>query len=455
MSAPPAAEAHPGAIRWLLGGQLLMFVGIAAVFPVAPLYVREHGGGAVAAALFIAGPLLANTITQYPAGWLVDHVGRRPILLGSRVAYGLLALVLFADRGPLWVLGLLRTGQGVCSGAYVPALLAAVSDLTPAGRRAERFSQLQAAELVGLLVGPMIGGVAALWRSSAIFLVTGLAVLAGVVVQARIPVTRGRRHRAGAALAPGWWRARGVAVPAIALAAIGAAFAMYDVVWPQYLQTRGAGTVLIGLSISLFAVPMLILATPGGRLSDRSDRRVVLGVCFAGVAATCATYPLLHSVPVIIAVGIVEAVGFVMCEPSLYATLGDCAPAQGRGRVLGLGSAAQMGGSAVGSALLGSAYGLREGVPFWGASAGLLGAAVLCALAIPPRGRSAADGTEAGLLVVDGLDDGDDALGPDVDGPAVAGELDEVGGVAADADRRDGVGDLELDEDVVAVAETE
>ena len=141
------------------------------------LYVRHRGGSALDAALFIAGPMVANTLVQVPAGRLTDRVGRRPVLIGARLGYAAICFALFADRGPLWVLALLRAAQGACSGAYVPALLAALTDLTPPDRRATRFSQLQRAELGGLLIGPAIGGAVAVWRDSAVFGVSGVAVL--------------------------------------------------------------------------------------------------------------------------------------------------------------------------------------------------------------------------------------------------------------------------------------
>lgn len=458
---PAAGRAEEAAtIRWLLAGQLLMFCGIAAIFPVAPLYVEAHGGGAVAAALFIAGALLANAVVQIPAGRLVDRIGRRPFLLGGRIVFAILSLaIFFLDFAPLWVLAVLRTAMGAASGAYIPALLATITDLSPPARRAERFSQLQAAELVGLLVGPLIGGLIALWNPSGIFLIAAIGVGAGVLAQRNVPETRGLSvpDRHAPPLRPGWWRRRGIVVAALGVAAVGTAFSMYDVVWPLFLSARGASTLLIGVSITLFAIPMLVLATPGGRLADRGDRRVVLGICFAVTAMTCATYPFLHSIPVIIGVGFIEAIGFVMCEPSLYATIGDSAPAEARGRAMGIGGTAQLGGSAFGAAALGSLYGLREGLPFWCASAVLVSAAVLCALALPPgRGRRhGSAGAEPGGLVVDALQHSDDAFGADVDRAALGGQLDEVEVLAADGQGGDRVGHLEVDQDVGAVHEAQ
>jgi len=450
-------DAATSAVMWLLLAQLVMFTGIAAVFPVAPLYVRAHGGNAVAAALFIAGPLVANTVVQVPAGWLVDRIGRRPLLIGARVGYAVLAFALFADVGPLWFLALLRTGQGVCGGAYIPALLAAITDLTPPERRSERFSQLQAAELVGLLIGPLFGGAIAVWRDSGIFLVAGSAVMLGLLPMSRVPETHGRRQRAAADTPPGWWRVRGILVAAAGLCALGMVFSMYDVVWPQYLAARGINTVLIGLSISLFALPMLALATPGGRLADRSNRRVILGLAFSGAAACCITYPGLHTFAIILAVGIAEACCIVLVEPTLYASIGDAAPVSARGRAMGIGGFLQFGGSAAGAAVLGSLYGLREGIPFWAGGGAMIAAGMLCAAILParrPRARpSATQDAEAAGLVVGALQDGDDAGRAHVDRPLLAGKLDELVDAAGDVHRGDGVLDAELDGDVAAVGE--
>ncbi|HET9051210.1 MAG TPA: MFS transporter [Candidatus Dormibacteraeota bacterium] len=444
----------------LLAGQLLMFVGIAALFPIAPLYVRARGGGSAMVAAFVAGPLVANMLAQVPAGRLADRIGRRPLLLGSRLAYSVLAFALFLDRGPLWLLAVLRAGQGLAAGAYVPALLAALTDLTEPARRAERFAQLQASELVGLLVGPLVGGAVALWKDNGVFLVSGAGVLAGVLVQSTVPETHSVADRRSAPPPAGWWRDRGILVGALGLAALGAVFSMYDVVWPQFLAARDASTLVIGISISLFALPMIVLAGPGGRLSDRSDRRLVLGLSFAATAAACSSYPFLRSIPVIVVIGCVEACFIVMCEPSLYASIGDAAPAEARGRAMGVGGLVRFAGSALGAAVLGSLYGIREGVPFWSGGCVLVGAAILCGALIPPgpragrRPSAAAREPEAGRLVVDGVEDGDDAERTHVHRTFLPGELDELGRPLP-VEHGDGFGHVGVDADVAAVREAQ
>jgi MFS family permease len=449
----------------LLLGQLVMFTGIAMLFPVVALYVRHRGGSALDAALFIAGPMLANTLVQVPAGRLADRVGRRPMLIGSRLGYAAISLGLFADQGPLWLLAALRAAQGACSGAYTPALLAALTDLTPPDRRATRFSQLQRAELAGLLVGPLIGGAVATWRESAVFGLAGVAVLLGLGAVFRVPETRlapvAHEHAATEPLRR--WRDRGVLVACLTLGTVGLVFTMYDVVWPQYLSARGFSTFVVGVSVTLFALPMLLLATPAGRLADRADRRLIVGTALAVVSVCAATYPMLSSLAVILALGTVEAAAFVLVEPSLYATLAEAAPPHGRGRMMGTGGLFQFGGSALGASVLGALYGVREGIPFWSGGAALLLMSVLCAVAIPPRapasaplggggGRGRGGDAEAGALPLGVIEHGDDAAGADVDRPLVPGELHELG---AGGERREELRDGELDGDVATVHETQ
>lgn len=383
--AAPPPRVPRSAVFWLLSGQLIMFIGIAALFPIAPLYVLHRGGSSLEIAAFVAGPLIANTVVQVPAGRLADRVGRRPLLLGTRVVYVVLSAVLFINAGPLWALILVRTLEGAASGAYVPALLAALTDLSEPERRTERFAQQQACEMVGLLIGPLLGGVAALWRDSAAFGVSGLLVLIGLIPMLRVPETMSRVARSAAPGRRFRWGRRSLLVPALGLFAVGALYSMYDVVWPQYLGARGYGPFVVGLSISLFAVPILFLARPAGRFVDRVDLRRVVPPAFLIVAACCASYPFMRSLLPIQLVGELEGAATVFMEPTLYAAIGSAAAAHERGRALGAGGLFQFAGTAFGAAVLGALYGLDPGVPFWGGSALVVAGAIVCALGLPRR----------------------------------------------------------------------
>jgi MFS family permease len=125
---------------------------------------------------------------------------------------------------------------------------------------------------------------------------------------------------------------------------------------------------------------------------------------FAVCGACACLYPLLRSLAPIIALGTLEACGFVLIEPTLFAVIGDTGPTSERGRAMGIGGLFQFGGSAFGAAVLGTLYGFGEGIAFWGAGAALFAAALVCALALPPRpaGMPAPDVAQAtAMLPVD------------------------------------------------------
>lgn len=382
-----ARRRRPTPVFWLLSGQLVMFTGIAALFPIAPLYVAHRGGSSIAIAAFVAGPLLANMLVQIPAGRLADRVGRKPLLIGTRLAYVALSAVLFFDVLPLWGLIAVRSLQGAASGAFVPALLAALTDLSEPDRRAQRFSQQQACEMVGLLVGPLLGGASALWRDSGAFGVAGLAVLIGLLPMARVPETLHLAPRRRQPAPRFVWRRRSILVPALGLFAVGTVFSMYDVVWPQYLTARGYGVLLVGLSISLFAIPILLLARPAGRAADRYERRRLVPTAFLVVAACAASYPFMRSLLPITLVGELEASATVFLEPSLFAVIAAAAAEHERGRAMGVGGLFQFAGTAFGAAVLGALYGVAPGLPFWAGSGVLIAGATVCGIWLPARGQ--------------------------------------------------------------------
>jgi MFS family permease len=145
--------------------------------------------------------------------------------------------------------------------------------------------------------------------------------------------------------------------------------------------------------VSLFALPILLLARAGGRLADRAPRRRLVPAALLLVGACAASYPFLRPLAVILAVGVVEAVATVILEPSLFSVIGDSAPAHVRGHAMGVGGLSQFAGMAFGSGVLGSLYGFGEGLPFWVGAGILAAAALLCATALPER-RAAGERVE-------------------------------------------------------------
>ena len=286
LRAPENARADPA--FWLLIGQLIMFTGVAAVFPIAPLYVAHRGGNSIAVAIFIAGPLVSNTLVQVPAGRLCDRWGRKPFLIGPRLVYAFLSLFLFFNIGTLPVLTAIRILMGACAGAYVPAL-AGRAHRPQRSRRSERSVSRSSRRTrwSGLLVGPLVGGAC-----------SAVARLGGVRGHRARDVHRPRSDASGARdarpadharLSPRSASAGGgfAASSCRSLRCSRSAPSGRCTTWSGRSTSRRAvrSPLIIGLSVSLFALPILVLARAGGRLADRADRRKLVT---AGTRRRCA-----------------------------------------------------------------------------------------------------------------------------------------------------------------------
>jgi len=150
-------------------------VGYGMIVPLLPFYVQRVAPGATlvgilsgfyAAVQFFVGPMLGN---------LSDRFGRRPVLIaclsGTSLAYLLLAV---ADSLPLLALALLIDGV---TGGNLSIAQASIADSTTPERRARGLGLIGAAFGLGLMVGPVLGGMLSLAGLSAPALVAAALAL--------------------------------------------------------------------------------------------------------------------------------------------------------------------------------------------------------------------------------------------------------------------------------------
>jgi MFS family permease len=167
----------------LVAAGLAFFTAGSAVLPVAsqfaegPLEANTVGVG-VAIGAFAIGSLLLRPVV----GWGSDRFGRRPLLVfGALLSIAALVLHLFVDSLPMFVVA--RAMLGAAEAFFFVSMLAAASDLAPAGRSGEAFNLASLALYLGLALGPPIGetvldasGFDAVWIVAA-----GLTVVAAVL----------------------------------------------------------------------------------------------------------------------------------------------------------------------------------------------------------------------------------------------------------------------------------
>ena len=398
-------------VQALAATTFLLWLGASSILPLLPEYLRRRGGSDAMVGVVMAAYFAAALLCQYPAGRLADKVGRRPVLLGGLVVYAIGSLGFLAPVGPLADVGL-RALQGVGAASAEVASLAMISGAVALQRRGRAFGSIYGAQLAGMAIGPLIGSLLGVASMNAIFVAASVAALAAavpVLVSGALTAEDARvaasAHHGTAGL-PVLNRALVGAL--LAAAAFGLTIGVYESCWTLLLDLRHAYDWQIGLSWTLFAVPFVVMARPGGWMADHLDRRWLAIGALALSIGLCALYPFLHRLTWLLALGAVEALGTAVSLPATQSLLTQSSAPSEVGRVQGLFSTAETAAIAIAAGVGGALFGLAPWAPFVGGAA--IAALLTAALPFiwwPVVGRAAAVDPPADRS---GLDSGDGSL---------------------------------------------
>jgi MFS family permease len=293
--------------------------------------------------LIVAAGFFAGFGAQLFLARLADR-GHAALMVRAGLVVAALAMLACAVATQFWAFVLARLLLGLGSGAVGPAIRRVVITRDP-GAVGANLGRLASFDVTGFVLGPLVAAVADQLlgiRAPFIFLAGVLLVVLGLAT--RLDLSAGpvsQEHQVFRRL---------LAAPVIrATLAAGVAFyitiGVFEAVWAVLLRDRGAETWLIGLTLSLFTVPMIFLAPVGGREAQRRGPIRVVSVSIA-VAAVCTfSYGVLPSLWMLLAVSLVHAVAdsFTMPANQVAAALGSppehASSAQGLLGATGLGVA--------------------------------------------------------------------------------------------------------------------
>ena len=189
-------------LAWLVFFVIVVdLIGFGIVIPILPFLSPQLGGDTDDIAFILATYSVAAAIVAPIWGRLSDRVGRRRILgiclLGGAVSHFLLAI---ADT--LWLVYASRAVAGMMAGG-VPVATALIADASTPEQRSRAMGLIGRAFGIGLILGPVIGGVLA--RSETDFmlpcLVAGvLSVVAAALAFVLLPAGKARDDRADTAV---------------------------------------------------------------------------------------------------------------------------------------------------------------------------------------------------------------------------------------------------------------
>jgi MFS family permease len=132
-------------------------IGLGIIWPLVPVYAVELGASGFQVGLIIATFNIARTVFNPISGRLSDHWGRKPFIVLGLFLYAAVS-VLYVMSSRVDSLILVRLLHGFTSVLVVPVALALAADIAPQQRLGLYMGTLNMAVMLGLGIGPVLGG---------------------------------------------------------------------------------------------------------------------------------------------------------------------------------------------------------------------------------------------------------------------------------------------------------
>ena len=237
------------------------------------------GVGFIGAAAFISGFIAQLGLSRYA------DLGYGSLMMKAGLLFCIAATawMVFADSLPEWIAS--RGALGFGAGMVRPAIKRLVFIDNPANA-GYALGVLAAYETAGFLIGPVIAAFVNTWfglSETFVLLTILLIIVCPLVVGVHVPAAKTPPCKA--------ILLELIKLPAMqSCLAMGAAFwitmGVFEVIWAIFLSDLGATQIFIGLSMSLFGLPMVFISPRAGSLAQRRGplRVAILSI---GVAILC------------------------------------------------------------------------------------------------------------------------------------------------------------------------
>ncbi len=277
----------------------------AAITPLLPEYADDLDLSKTAAGVLTASYAAGTLIAALPSGFLAARIGSRQTML---VGLGLIAVssvaFAFAETAP--ILDAARFAEGVGGACAWTGGLTWLMTAAPAERRGEIIGAALAAAIFGILLGPVIGGIATVTGPEIVFCAVA-ALAAGLAIPvlatpglppSGVPSVRGVLAAISSrpVVFAGWL----VALPAVFSGT-------FNVLVPLHMDELGATGLAIGAAFLIAAGIEAFTAPVIGRFSDRAGRAAPIRVGLIA-AALCALILPVPQTAVLVAVALVAVV---------------------------------------------------------------------------------------------------------------------------------------------------
>ena len=308
------------------------------VIPFIPIYAQEFGASGVAVGILFGAHSASRTFLLPLIGRASDRHGRKAFLLWGLFGYAL-SSVAYLLAGSLLTLIIVMALQGVATAMVQPVSMAYVGDLTPKGKEGAYAGYVNTAFLGGVAGGPILGGVIKdLFNMQASFILLGLLSLLSLLLLLFFLPEVQKQHVAEKKEIASWHTVLS-SRPILGVALFRVVYALSSTLIWVFVPLLSASllpltTSQVGALISLNVLISTVLQSPCGRLSDRMNKAVLIGIGSLISGVSLAGFPLASTFWHLLVLNALVGAGFGLAYPAHMALAMEHTPGSNMGMVM-------------------------------------------------------------------------------------------------------------------------
>lgn len=254
-------------------------LGVGIILPMLPLYADQLGATGIWIGVVIGGYSISRVIFMPFIGRLSDRRGRKLFISTGLLISSLLSLAyILSDNIPQLIA--IRLVHGAAAGMISPLTRAWVGDIAPRGEEGKWMGYFNAAFIIGLATGPLLGGVITDYYSMdvAFAAMGGISLMAFLATTFFLHESRQRKEKDQAELSfrkmSGSGLFRGLFLYRTMFELTTSGFMAF---FPIYCGVHlRLSTTLIGVLLAVSFYLLSLLQILSGRIADRFNRRRLL-----------------------------------------------------------------------------------------------------------------------------------------------------------------------------------
>jgi len=154
-------------------------LGYSIATPAIPVFAKSFDTGFGVASLVIVVHALGGLLAAVPTGFLIDRMGRRPILIAGPVLVAASSCLIAVAHSFVELL-IYRLIGGAAMEMWRQSRLAIIADVGKRRQRGRQMSGMIGTEGAGRLIGPALGGLLAAWSIRVPFVAHGVLALLAI-----------------------------------------------------------------------------------------------------------------------------------------------------------------------------------------------------------------------------------------------------------------------------------